>query len=102
MVVCYHLPWLSGVLARVLVRTPHFALPNILAGTRLVPEALEPEPEELVRMLGSLMRDSEERRQQLEGLARVAASLGPPGAMARIAALAMEMRTKKTKRRMTE
>ena len=102
MVVCYHLPWLSRVLARVLVRTPHFALPNILTGTRLVPEALEPEPEELVRMLGSLMRDPEERRKQLQGLARVAASLGPPGAMARIAALAMEMRTKKAKQRMTE
>ncbi|MCX6842398.1 MAG: DUF354 domain-containing protein [candidate division WOR-3 bacterium] len=91
MVVCYHLPWLSRVLARVLVRTSHFALPNILAGSRLVPEALEPEPEGLVRMLGPLLRDSAERRQQVEGLARVAASLGPPGAMARICRLATGM-----------
>ena len=84
MVVCYHLPWLSRLLTRVLVRTPHFALPNVLAGARLVPERLEPEPEALVQMLEPLMRDSVERRQQLEGLARVAAYLGPPGAMARI------------------
>ena len=51
MVVCYHLPWSSQVLARALVRIPHFALPNILAGTRLVPEKLEPEPEALAQML---------------------------------------------------
>jgi lipid-A-disaccharide synthase len=101
MVVCYHLPWLSRVLARALVRTPHFALPNILAGTRLVPEVLEPEPEGLVRMLGLLMRDSGERRHQLEGLAGVAENLGPPGAIARICALAMEMMTKKVQRRTT-
>jgi lipid-A-disaccharide synthase len=91
MVVCYHLPWLSRELARALVRTPHFALPNILAGTRLVPESLEPEPEALAQMLVPLMRDSAERRRQLEGLARVAADLGPPSAMARVCALAREL-----------
>ena len=101
MVVCYHLPWLSRMMAQALVRAPHFALPNILAGTRIVPETLEPEPEGLARMLGLLMRDSEERRQQLEGLARVAAGLGPPGAMARICALALEMRTRRPERRTT-
>jgi lipid-A-disaccharide synthase len=93
MVVCYHLPWLSRVLARALVRTPHFALPNILAGTQLVPESLEPEPEALVRMLQPLLRSSEERRCQLEGLARVAAALGPPGAMTRVCALVRELAT---------
>jgi lipid-A-disaccharide synthase len=92
MVVCYHLPWLSRVLAQALVRTPYFALPNILAGTRLVPERLEPEPGWLVRMLALLMRDSEERRQQVEGLARVAANLGPSGGMAHICRLATGMK----------
>ena len=91
MAVCYHLPRLSRVLARVLVRTPHFALPNILAGTLLVPEVLESEPEGLARMLGPLLRDSTERRQQVKGLAGVASSLGPPGAMARICRLATGM-----------
>ena len=91
MAVCYHLPWLSRLLARALVRVPSFALPNILAGKRFVPEVLEPEPESLVRMLVPLMRDSAERRSQLDGLARVAEALGPPGAMARICALAREM-----------
>jgi len=91
MVVCYHLPWLSRVLARALVRTPHFALPNILARTRLVPEMPEPEPEVLARMLEPLTRDSEERRRQVAGLSRVAAELGPPGAMRCICALAREL-----------
>ena len=91
MVVCYHLSWLSRVLARALVRTPHFALPNILAGTRLVPEMLEPEPQALAQTLIPLMRDSDERRGQLSGLARVAAELGPPGATERVCVLAREL-----------
>lgn len=91
MVVCYHLPWLSRMLARALVRIPHFALPNVLGGTRLVPEMLEPEPEVLVRALAPLLTDSEERRRQLEGLARIAAGLGPPGAMQRVGMLVREL-----------
>ena len=91
MVVSYHLPWLSRVLARALVRSSHFALPNILAGTQLVPERLEPKPEELARMLVSLLRDPEARRRQLDGLVRVATDMGPPGAMARICALAHDL-----------
>ncbi len=93
MVVCYHLPWLSRALARALVRIPHFALPNILAKMQLVPEVLEPEPRDLARMFFPLMRDSEERRSQVAGLARVRAELGPPGAMARVCVLARDMAT---------
>jgi lipid-A-disaccharide synthase len=91
MAVCYHLPWLSRVLARALVHIPHFALPNILAGTQLVPEVLDPEPQALARTLATLLRDSEERRAQLSGLARVAAGLGPAGAMERVCGLAREL-----------
>ena len=91
MVVCYHLAWLSRVLARVLVHTPHFALPNVLAGTLLVHEVLEPDAPALAQMLEPLMSDSVERRRQLEGLALVAAELGPPGAMARVCELTREL-----------
>ena len=102
MVVCYHLPWLSRVLARALVRIPLFALPNILAGTRLVPEMLEPEPQALARTLLLLTRDSDERRGQLAGLARVAAELGPPGAMQRVCMLALDRTRGKWKGEMTK
>ncbi|MBN2466404.1 hypothetical protein JXD38_12360 [candidate division WOR-3 bacterium] len=81
MVVCYHLPVLTRTLARLVVRTPNFALPNILAGRRAVPELLEPGPEELAGLLAPLARDSEERRQQVVALRRVAEELGPPGGM---------------------
>ncbi|MBM3331245.1 hypothetical protein FJY68_05245 [candidate division WOR-3 bacterium] len=91
MVVCYHLPRLSRVLARALVRAPYFALPNILSGTRLVSESLEPKPDVLARELAFLVRDSGERRRQSEGLAKVAAELGPPGGMARVCAVAREL-----------
>jgi len=91
MVVSYHLPRASRVLARAFVRIPHFALPNILAGTRLVPEVLEPRPEDLARMLEPLTRDSDERRSQLAGLARVAVGLGPQGAMTRISSLVRDL-----------
>lgn len=91
MVVSYHLSRTSRVLARALVRTRHFALPNILDGTRLVPELLEPEPESLACLLRSLTGDSALRRSQTAGLARVVARLGPPGAMRRVCALALEM-----------
>ena len=41
MVVAYRLHWLTWVLARLLVRTPHVSLPNLLAGEALVPELLQ-------------------------------------------------------------
>jgi lipid-A-disaccharide synthase len=88
MVVCYHLPALSRMLARLFVRTRYFALPNILAGGGVVPEELEPGPDRLAELLEPLTRDSEERKQQVVALRRVAGELGPPGAMARICRLA--------------
>jgi lipid-A-disaccharide synthase len=91
MVVCYHLPALSRMLARLLVRTPYFALPNILAAHRVVPEELEPGAERLAGLLGPLVRDSEERRNQVAALRLVAAELGPPGGMSSICHLADEM-----------
>ncbi len=91
MVVCYHLPALSRMLARLVVRTPFFALPNILAGSGIVPEELEPGPDKLSGFLAPLARDSDERRSQVEALGRVAAELGPAGGMANICRLAVRM-----------
>jgi lipid-A-disaccharide synthase len=91
MVVCYHLPWLSRALARSLVRVPYFALPNILSGRRLVPESIEPNCGTLASSLAPLTRDTEERRRQVDGLARVAIELGPPGGMARVCVTAHEL-----------
>jgi lipid-A-disaccharide synthase len=101
MVVSYHLGWASRMAASVLVRVKFFALPNLLLNRLVVPEVLDPEPESLARMLAVLSRDSPERREQVEGLSRVAAKLGPHVAMRRICALALEMSPKRPERRTT-
>ncbi|HCZ48596.1 MAG TPA: lipid-A-disaccharide synthase, partial [Gammaproteobacteria bacterium] len=41
MVVAYRLAPLTYAIARRLVRTPHVAIPNLLAGERLVPEFIQ-------------------------------------------------------------
>ncbi len=87
MVVVYRLSWLSYLLAKLLVRAAHFALVNILAGRRVVPELLQREanPERMAGEIERLLGDPEARRAQLAGLAEVRASLGEPGASRRVA-----------------
>ncbi len=91
MAVCYHLPALSRTLARLLVHTSYFALPNVLAGIRVVPEELEPGPGKLAALLAPLICDAEERSNQAAALRRVAAELGPAGGMERVCQTAVEM-----------
>lgn len=81
-------------LARRLVRVPHVALANLVAGRRVVPEYVQREAEvgALASALEPLLdRASPERREMLEGLASVQARLGGPGASARVADLAEEV-----------
>jgi lipid-A-disaccharide synthase len=85
MVVCYHLSRFSTLAARLLVRTWHFALPNILVRERIVPEFLNPTAPQLAAELLSLIRDQTRQEKMREGLARVRESLGPTGALPRIA-----------------
>jgi lipid-A-disaccharide synthase len=87
MVVVYRLSWLSYLVARLMVRIAHFALVNILAGRKVVPELLQREasPERMAAEIERLLGDGPDRRAQLEGLAEVRASLGEPGAARRVA-----------------
>ena len=87
MVVVYRLSWLSFLLAKLLVRVAHFALVNVLAGRRVVPELLQGEasPERMAGEVERLLGDGPDRRAQLAGLAEVRASLGEPGAARRVA-----------------
>ncbi len=85
MVVGYRLHGLTYALARRLVRVPHVALANLVAGERLAAELVQDAftPERLAaeteRLLGA---DGEGQRQ---GLARVRERLGEPGASSRAA-----------------
>jgi len=87
MVVVYRLAWLSYIVGRLFVRIAHFALVNILAGRRVVPELLQTEasPERMAAEIEKLLSDPEARREQLAALEDVRRSLGEPGAARRVA-----------------
>jgi lipid-A-disaccharide synthase len=87
MVVCYHLPTAERLLARAVIRTQWFALPNIIAGRSIVPELLNPNPATLVAAVADVLGSDARRRRMRSDLELVERELGPAGAMAAIAQL---------------
>lgn len=87
MVVVYRMAWLSFLLAKLLVRVAHFALVNVLAGRRLVPELLQLQasPQRMADEVERLLADPAAREAQLRGMDEVRGSLGGPGAARRVA-----------------
>ncbi len=88
MVVGYRVNPLTAALVRRLIRVPHIALVNLVAGRSLVPEIVQE------RMTGAslaaaaapfLDSGSSERHSVLEGLSEVRGKLGEPGAANRVA-----------------
>jgi lipid-A-disaccharide synthase len=85
---------LTFFLAKRLVRVPHIALANLVAGERVVPEVLQGDatPEHLAALLAPLLvPGSTARETMLSGLQRVRETLGSPGASVRVAGLAAEI-----------
>ena len=93
MVVVYRASRLTFAVARRLVRVPHVALPNIVAGERVVPELLQDEvtADRLVAEARALLDDAERRDRIRRGLARISERLGPPGASDRAAQAIVEL-----------
>ncbi len=87
MIVIYRLAPVTAAIARWLVRTPMFAMVNLIAGKRVVPELVQKDftparvAKEVIRLLDSPQARSEMRG----GLASVREKLGPPGAIERAA-----------------
>ena len=87
MVVIYRVSPLTATLAKPLVRIPHFAMVNLIAGKRLVPELVQDDftPEKVASETLQLLQEPNAREAQRRGLEEVWKRLGPPGAVNRAA-----------------
>jgi lipid-A-disaccharide synthase len=92
--VAYRVKSLNYFVAKSLVRIPHIALVNVVAGREVVPEFVQDALETTVvadRLQPLLNPESAERRTMVAGLGAVRASLGAPGAAARVAEMALTL-----------
>jgi lipid-A-disaccharide synthase len=80
-VAVYRLSPLTFFAAQRLVKVPHVAMPNLIAGRQIIPELLQDEfaPENVVKHLQPLVDDGEPRRQMLADLTGVQAALHREG-----------------------
>ncbi|MDZ4857438.1 MAG: lipid-A-disaccharide synthase [Candidatus Hydrogenedentes bacterium] len=87
MIVMYKVAPLTYLLARLLVKVPHFGMVNLLAGKRIVPEYLQHEAttERMLPEALALIAEGSRRDQMLADLRAVRDALGGPGASARAA-----------------
>lgn len=92
MVVAYRLASLTFILAKRLVKLPYFALPNLLAGERRVPEFLQDDvtPQALGAALLQVLDDGATRQRLLTAFDRVHTQLRQ-GASANAAAAVIEV-----------
>jgi lipid-A-disaccharide synthase len=93
MIVVYRLSPLTAGIARLLVRTPMFAMVNLIAGKRVVPELLQKDftPDRVLSETIRLLDSPDARAEMRRGLAEIREKLGPPGAIERAADLIAEM-----------
>jgi lipid-A-disaccharide synthase len=92
-VVVYKTGGLNYALARMLIKVDHIAMPNLVAGRRLLPELIQGEatPEAVAAEGLALLDDGPRRREMLDGLKEVKSAMGGPGATRRVAELAVEI-----------
>jgi lipid-A-disaccharide synthase len=87
MVVVYRLSPITYALGRPFVSVPHYAMPNLVAGRRIVPEIIQQDftPERVTAEAMSLLEDKGRAETMRLDLAEVRLKLGAPGASARAA-----------------
>jgi lipid-A-disaccharide synthase len=92
MVIAYKFPWLTYLLARLLVRVDSIGLANIVAGTPFIPELIQHRatPQNLADEARRILDGAAYRDGMRAEMARVRALLGAPGASARAAAVVLD------------
>lgn len=87
MVVIYRVAPLTAWILRRMIRTPFFAMANLVAGRRAVPELIQDDftPANVEREVRRLLDSEEARAEMKAGLAEIRSRLGPSGAIERAA-----------------
>lgn len=93
MVVIYRVAPITAAIARRLVRTPYFAMVNLIAGKKVVPELIQDNftVQNVTQEIERLLRSSDARNEMRSELAVVRERLGPPGAIDRAADIIASM-----------
>ena len=93
MVVVYRLSPLTYRLGKRFVNVDMYAMPNLVAGARIVPELIQEDftPERVSGEVVTLLTDRARHAQMTDALRRVKAQLGSPGASARAAEAILEV-----------
>jgi lipid-A-disaccharide synthase len=93
MVVVYRLSPLTYRLGKPFVHVDTYAMPNLIAGTRIVPELIQDDftPERTASEVVSFLTDRERYHTTREALGRVRRALGSPGASVRAAEAVLEV-----------
>jgi len=96
MVVVYRLSPLSYRLGKRFIKVDMYAMPNLIAGSRIVPELIQDDftPERVADEAVSLLTDRERHARMTEALRRVKAQLGTSGASSRAADAVLEVLSK--------
>lgn len=93
MVVVYRVSPLSYRIGKRFLKVDTYAMPNLVAGRRIVPELIQDDftPERLAEETVGLLTDTERHARTSEALRQVRKQLGAPGASARAAEAILEV-----------
>lgn len=96
-VVIYKLAALTYYLGKFLVKIPHFSLPNIIAGRKIIPELLQDQVNavNIAHAVLPMLQDNAEKKRIQQDLAEVRCKLGDVGAVERVARVIIEVAQEK-------
>jgi lipid-A-disaccharide synthase len=93
MVVVYRVSWLDYLMAKQFLTLPDVAMPNVLAGRRIVPELMQDDftPPSVAAAAVELLNDRDKHTRMREALRAVKEQLGASGASGRAAEAILEV-----------